>query len=359
MARKRGFSTFSLSFLDIMSCGFGAVALIFLIIKHDVDTKIETENELMLAEVTLLEEEVEFGQEGLVKARNTRSELDDSLALAQGLARRILEDIEAIQGKIIELDGSADDNDINKLKEDLEKLEEEKRKLIVEQEKLGVSALGYKGDGDRQYLTGLKLGGARILILLDASASMLDNKIVNIIRRRNMSDDVKRSSQKWQRALRTVEWLSAQFPEQSRYQIYTFNTEVKPVVPDTEGQWLQISEGDDLRDAIKGLRTTIPSGGTSLEKAFQAIHDFPTLPDNIILITDGLPTQGLSKPKERTVTGAQRMRLFNRAVEEIPRGIPVNTILAPMEGDPMAASAFWQLAGYTQGSFMSPSKDWP
>ncbi len=359
MARKRGFTTFSLSFLDIMSCGFGAVALIFLIIKHDVDTKIETENELLLAEVSMLEEEVEFGKEGLVRARNTLSEIDDSLAQAKGLARRILEDIEAVQGKIIELDDSANDTDLNKLKEDLEKLEEERKKLLIERERLGESALGYKGDGDRQYLTGLKLGGARILILLDASASMLDDKIVNVIRRRNMSDDVKRKSDKWQRALRTVEWLSAQFPEQSRYQIYTFNTDVQPVVPNTDGEWLQISEGADLRDAIKGMRSTIPGGGTSLEKAFQAIHAFPTLPDNIILITDGLPTQGLSKPKERTVTGAQRMRLFNRAVEEIPNGIPVNVILAPMEGDPMAASAFWRLAGYTQGSFMSPSKDWP
>ncbi len=359
MARKRSFTTFSLSFLDIMSCGFGAVALIFLIIKHDVDTKIETENELLLAEVTLLEEEVLEGKEGLVRVRNTLSDIDDSLADAQGLARRILEDIEAVQGKIFELDESAEDTDLNKLKEDLEKLEEEKKRLLLEQQKLGESALGYKGDGDRQYLTGLKLGGARILILLDASASMLDDKIVNIIRRRNMADDVKRKSEKWQRALKTVEWLSAQFPAQSRYQIYTFNTEAGSVVENSDGQWLEISEGKDIRDAISGLRQVIPSGGTSLERAFQSVHGFPTLPDNIILITDGLPTQGLSKPKSRTVTGPQRMKHFNRALDELPNGIPVNIILAPMEGDPMAAAVFWQLAAATNGSFMTPSRDWP
>ena len=39
MAReKRRVSTFSLSFLDIMACGFGAVTLLFLILKHDADT---------------------------------------------------------------------------------------------------------------------------------------------------------------------------------------------------------------------------------------------------------------------------------------------------------------------------------
>ncbi|MGB1885307.1 MAG: VWA domain-containing protein, partial [Gammaproteobacteria bacterium] len=38
MSRKRReFSAFSLSFLDIMSCGFGAVVLLFLIIKHQTE----------------------------------------------------------------------------------------------------------------------------------------------------------------------------------------------------------------------------------------------------------------------------------------------------------------------------------
>ena len=342
-----------------MSCGFGAVALIFLIIKHDIDTKVEVENEYLLAEVMLLEEEVLEGTEGLVLARNTLSAMDDRLAEAQGLARRIVEDINAVQGKIIEVGESAEDTSLNKLKEDLEKLEDEKRKLIVELDQLGESALGYKGDGDRQYLTGLKLGGARILILLDVSASMLDDRIVNVIRRRNMSDNVKRASPKWQRALRTVEWLSAQFPEESRYQIYTFNTKVQSVVPNTEGTWLQIAEKEDIQNAMNSMRKIVPQGGTSLERAFNSIQDFPTLPDNIILITDGLPTQSLNRPKGNTVTGAQRSRFFNQAIQEIPRGIPVNIILAPMEGDPLAAASFWQLAVATQGSFMSPSKDWP
>jgi hypothetical protein len=30
-----------------------------------------------------------------------------------------------------------------------------------------------------------------------------------------------------------------------------------------------------------------------------------------------------------------------------------------MEGDPSAAAAFWQLAIMTQGSFITPSGDWP
>jgi hypothetical protein len=43
----------------------------------------------------------------------------------------------------------------------------------------------------------------------------------------------------------------------------------------------------------------------------------------------------------------------------LPIGIPVNTILFPMEGDPEAAAMFWQFAMTTKGSFLTPSRDWP
>jgi hypothetical protein len=43
----------------------------------------------------------------------------------------------------------------------------------------------------------------------------------------------------------------------------------------------------------------------------------------------------------------------------LPKSIPVNIILMPMEGDPFAASEFWKLAMETQGSFLAPSRDWP
>jgi hypothetical protein len=82
-------------------------------------------------------------------------------------------------------------------------------------------------------------------------------------------------------------------------------------------------------------------------------------PDNIYLLTDGLPTQGESKPSGSTVTPKQRLRYFENAVEELPEGIPVNTIMFPMEGDPAAALAFWQLTTKSRGSMISPSRDWP
>ena len=47
----------------------------------------------------------------------------------------------------------------------------------------GRNLRSFAGDGDRQYLSGLKVGGKRIFLLVDASASMLAEDIVNAVRR--------------------------------------------------------------------------------------------------------------------------------------------------------------------------------
>jgi len=359
MARKRGFSTFSLSFLDIMSCGFGAVALVFLIIKHDVDNNTQTENQDLHSEVQLLEEDVRDGEEGKVRAKNTLSALDQRLVDAQGLASRIQQQIFTTRDQLTSLEANQQQESISELEKKVQQLQQEKEQLEAQQLQRGNDVRRFIGQGNRQYLTGLKFGGARILILLDASSSMLDERIVNIIRRRNMSDDSKRSADKWQRALATVDWLSAQLPEQSRYQIYTFNTDIEAATSRSENTWLNVSDRAQLEQGILNLRQRVPAGGTSLERTFAAVNLLPELPDNIYLITDGLPTQGLKKPKSATISGPERVKLFNKAIELLPAGVPVNVILAPMEGDPMAAAAFWQLAQITEGSFMSPSRDWP
>jgi hypothetical protein len=51
--------------------------------------------------------------------------------------------------------------------------------------------------------------------------------------------------------------------------------------------------------------------------------------------------------------------IFNRAVRQLPVGVPVNTLLFAMEGDPQAAPAYWMVAIRTGGSMMAPSEDWP
>ena len=112
--------------------------------------------------------------------------------------------------------------------------------------------------------------------------------------------------------------------------------------------WLVITDHSDMM----GIATDIHSEGASNPQGMGNSED-------IFLITDGLPTQGATPPRAKTINGRERQKLYRQAVKLLPRNVPVNIILAPLEGDPMAASEFWQLAQVSRGSFMSPSEDWP
>ncbi len=363
MARKkRPFSTFSLSFLDIMSCGFGAVILVFLIIDHSIEAQSKELNRDLLSEVNLLNEDISDGEKDKVRLRNTLSEVDLQIVEARGRATRINDDISEFEALIeaLKRDGFTERADIESLKAEIQSLEDELEKLkAAAEENSGDNARSFLGEGNRQYLTGLNLGGRNIAILLDVSSSMLAEELVNIIRLRNMDTSVQRNAGKWTRALNTVDWLTAQLPIGSKYQVITFNTSARAALAETEGKWLEVADQAQLEKLSTALHQILPTGGTSLENAFNALQDLSPAPDNIFLITDGLPTQGANPPGRRTVSGRDRQKLYRQAIKRLPQGVPVNIILAPMEGDPMAASEFWQLAQATRGAFMSPSRDWP
>lgn len=361
-AERRKLNPLSLAFLDVMFCGFGAVILIFLILDHASTIAIESTPNV-LSEITLLEEEVRDGQLGLVRLRNTLSEVSFEVVTAEGLARQIQEQIDTILQELAALENSsvASVEDIAQLRADVQALEEELLRLqasALEQD--GNSARQFIGDGNRQYLSGLFLGGQRILILVDSSSSMLDSTLVNIIRTRNMSDQAKREAPKWQRVVKSVDWITTQLPITSRYQMWHFSTELATLVPGSSREtWEEVADRDLLNQSIVNLQSLVPDNGTNMEQVFRAVANMSPLPDNIFLITDGLPTINDRGSNQALVTPQERLELFEEAVEELPEGIPVNIILMPLEGDPSAAAAFWQLAQFSQGSFLTPSKDWP
>jgi len=351
MPKKRRNIAFSLSFLDIMACGFGAVTLLFLILRHNA-TEIQTPDVRLSAEVDLLQMDIRQAEAKKTQLLNSLEEITLELVEAQGLSDRVLTDLQETEKSI-----QADPNDLDKLRRQVEQLEDETAQM--EEVEFGDKVREFLGDGNRQYLTGLKLGGERVLILVDGSASMLADTVVNAVRRRNMDDAQKKQSPKWQWTLRTVEWLVAQLPASSRFQIYVFNTEAQAALTGSEGEWLDAADSLAMEDAISGLKQYSPGSGTSLTNGFGAIADFENRPDNVFLLTDGLPTQGKNPPRKYMVSGEQRRKHFLAAIEEFPRGVPLNTILFPMEGDPEAAALFWQTALNTNGAFIAPSRDWP
>lgn len=352
MIRSRRINAFSLSFLDIMACGFGAVTLLFLILRHNVVAEVIPDPRLE-QEVRMLKEDVQSAEEKRTELLNSIEELELKVVTAQGLSERFVTDLREVEESI----QSDPEERIAMLRKTVEELERQTAEM--EEVDFGDRVRQFVGEGNRQYLTGLVLGGERVMILVDGSASMLADTVVNAVRIRNMPEERRVKAPKWQWTLRTVEWLVAQLPASSRYQVYLFNTEGFPATPGTEGEWLDAADSLQLDETIEGIQAYAPEGGTSLAKAIMALKDFDEKPDNLFLLTDGLPTQGKTPPGSAMVSGLERRKNFLAAVTELPLGVPVNVILFPMEGDPEAAAMFWQFAMATRGSFITPSRDWP
>ncbi|UCE75874.1 MAG: VWA domain-containing protein [Gammaproteobacteria bacterium] len=360
--KRRPVSPFSLSFLDIMFCGFGAVVLLVLILNTDtVKARNQTFADLR-GEVVKREQQALVGREQLVAARNSLEATERELVVTRGQAERAAEEIRALTRQIAVLRGEtvASREHVNRLSADLKQLDSDRQQLgAAPAPEAGDKVLQFRGEGDRQYLTGLRVGGKRILILVDVSASMLDETIINVVRRRNMDEAQKRSAPKWRRALLTTQWLISNLPPTAQFQLYLFNTAARAASRDSQGQWLSASNRDDLERTLTALRDSVPEGGTSLYHALAVAKALSPRPDNILLVTDGLPTQGSKKPGGTTVSADQRLAHFSKAVASLPAGIPVNTILLPMEGDAYAAAAYWKLGVDTGGSFLTPARDWP
>ena len=328
---RRPLNTFSLSFLDCMCCGFGAIILVFIVIIHRVAENTESMVENLRVDARRQE----------VRVDALSSVVKDALA--------------ALHGIIAELAGL--DADVARLSTRLEIAGAEARAKTPPPEPDEQTPRPTVGKAHEVQLIGLTMDGRRSLILVDASASMLDRTIVGVVQRRHRSAEEKRRAPKWRRTLAAVDWITQHL--RGEFQIYTFDVYARPVIDGTEGQWLNAGDQAQLDRARAALHKRVPGGGTSLHAAVRAVAAMKPRPDSVYLLIDSLPTQGSQPLYGGTVTGRQRLTFFRQAVRELPRGVTVNVILYPLEGDPGAASAYWDLALATSGSLVSPSEDWP
>ena len=365
MPKRRSVEVFSLSFLDCICCGFGAVILFYTIISAQSGlTRIRNNNDLT-AEVNRLEERVLEGTKNLVVLRNTLEKTQSETASAAARSKQLLVELESKrdQSSVYDATSLARRERIEKLKADIKALEEGARRLeggALDRAPPGQQVQSFRQTGgERRYITGIRMRGKRILILVDRSASMLHEDVVNVILLRNSNETAKRAAAKWRRAIDTTSWLVTQLPPGTQFQIYGFNTKAAPVLASTGGKWQNADDPAQRASNLQALRGLVPLEGTSLANAFAATKTMNPRPDQIILITDGLPTQGRTAGMRRYVDANTRARMFDDAVGELPDGVPVDIVLLPMKGDLPAAHRFWQLARLTDGVVMFPSKDWP
>lgn len=361
---KRTVTPISLAFLDIMFCGFGAVVLLVMILNGDVLRKREQHSQDLRAELDRATALEAFARDYLEKLKTEidaaglregelhlqATELETKIRAASDETKRTEAQAESTRGSIaaIQTQSAALQSAIQLL-----------RAKAADNWRGGRRPVGFTGDGQRQYLTGLKLGGERTLILLDSSASMLDETVVNVIRRKLMNPAARQSAPKWQRTLRTLHWVVANLRPGKQFQVYQFNTQATPLLSGSDRKWLSTDDSKQLGTILSSARQIAPIGGTSFHRAFSVIGSLDPRPDSVVILTDGLPTQGGSAIGPGMVSAQERLNFFVDSIQLIPADVAVNTLLFPMEGDPFAASAFWQLAISTKGSFITPSRDWP
>src|SRR5690606_21650422 len=129
--RSRRVEVFSLSFLDCICCGFGAVVLFYTVVAGQAGIKRIEEVDQLQAEVNRLEEEVLVGTRNLVMLRNTLEKTRAGTAQAAARALTISEELgtlqlEALQAGAIRM---AQREHIIALKAGLRHLEEGARRL--------------------------------------------------------------------------------------------------------------------------------------------------------------------------------------------------------------------------------------
>lgn len=204
----------------------------------------------------------------------------------------------------------------------------------------------------RQPITGLQLGGERIVFLVDVSGGMLGRSATELEQWRDRPPAEQRAAPKWRQLVTTFERLTEQVPVGTRFQVIAFDDTARSLIDGTDGAWVDATD-DALDRVVRTLRDEIvPAGSSDLAAAFAAARALEPAPDNVFLLTDGLPTAAATADDPR-----ERIRLFNETIAGAPADAPVNVILLPKEGEPVAAPAFWTLAFRTDGVVFAPAQD--
>ena len=353
MKRRRRSEGFNLAFLDIMSCGLGAMVLVFILVKYDVsDSNAEANN--LVAEVRLLESQQVRLQQTLDQLRNT--------------SQTETEKIKKLKEKIVQIKKGLSKKESN--------LKNKKGELTALKNSIATRPIAHKDDlieddrgGEENYLIGLKVEGRRIVVLIDSSASMTDEKLLNIIRRKNSSTQNKKQGPKWLRTKKIVRWLLARTPKVSQLSVLAFNDSIHSL---GKSKWVTVNTDGILKDFYEKLDSIVPTGATNLHKGLQAVSRLNAT--DLYIITDGLPTTGESNyahlnpfsgcssllGNSKSISGECRVKLFRQTVKDASLAdVKVNIILLPIEGDPSAVNEYWSWAASTGGLVISPAVTWP
>lgn len=348
--RRRAVELFSLSFMDCICCGFGAVLLLFILTTGQKVNFSQQDLEELQARVRQMERLISTEQAELER-------MAQSATVTAADLQTLVEKNSSDQAKATE-----QKEDLALLLQQIASMRNERDRLLAELKNLPkeeVQPIPIPEVDRRQYLTGVKFEGDYVLLLVRNSGSMLGDSLDEAISRLGDPDFKKRESPKWQRTVKAVEWTIANLAPETHFQIFLFNDETVPLLPARSGEWVARNDRVGVQEMLTRLRLVVPQGSANLERAFSTVRYMSRLPDAIVLFTDGLPTTSDTSPNDGPTDDELRIRYFRYAQRQLPQRIPVSTILFPMTGDPGAAALFWDLASSTRGALVSPSSSWP
>ena len=336
-----------------MACGLGAMVLVFILVKYDASDS-DAESNHLIEEVQLLESQ--------------QVKLQQVLDQLHNVSQSEAEKIKKLEENLVLIKQELAQKDLN--------LNNKKRELVSLKNSIATSAIRQKSDliqddrgGEENYLIGLKVEGQRIVLLVDSSASMTDEKLLNIIKRKNSSIQNKKQGPKWLRTKKIARWFLARAPKKSQLSIIAFNDSIHYL---GKSKWLSVTTDEVLNDFYKELDSIVPSGATNLYKGLQAVSRLNAT--DLYIITDGLPTAGGSNythvnplsecssllGKSKSISGECRVELFRQSINDASlTGLKINIILLPIEGDPDAVNEYWSWAAATGGLVISPAENWP
>lgn len=349
--KRRAEDGFNMSFLDVMACGLGAVILILILVDFNAFVPEPTD------ETNKLQQELNAAQQQREQLQKSIDELNNKIALESSSQQDV---------KLSQSDTSSDQSKLlQQISTELAVVADlEKQLAAIARLPVPDANVQLSGSGQQNYITGLKVEGREIGILLDKSASMMGENLLEVLRYMALPDSQKLALPKWQRSRRAAQWLLARLPKNAKVTVVAFSEDAI-MLGQRAASSAQVS--DSMNAIVRDIGKLVPNGGTNLQIGLQKLRELHPNVTDVYLITDGLPTlgDGLSVrcrgllTSKKSISSQCRQELLVETIKRAGQGLRMNVILLPIEGDPYASAMYWSWSQVTQGTFLAPAKEWP
>lgn len=261
MKKDRDTETFSLSFLDAVTCAFGAVILLLVLTKIYEPQTIERSKQELSGLIAALQQELfELRGETAVLNREMVS-VDEQLSASKNLLARLRGDVSEVRGQFEASEDNAeiDSEAYGELVAARQTLTEEMRRLLA----------NYRPREDDSTVGGIPVDSEYIIFVIDTSGSMFQGP--------------------WRLVLRKVEETLKVYPKVKGIQV--LNDEGRYMFSSYAGKWIPDSP-TARRNIISRLANWNPySDSSPVEGISEAINTFyePGKPISIFVFGDDFP----------------------------------------------------------------------